>query len=582
MAFDGITVANLRRDLDAVMTGSRISRIIQPEPDALLLTFKGKEGQGRLLMSASASLPLLYLTEENQTAPVTAPGFCMLLRKHIGNGRITAVTQPSLERIIFIDVEHYDEMGDLRRKRLVIELMGKHSNIIFCDDQGMIIDSIKHISSQVSSVREVLPGRTYFIPASLSKLNPLETTREEFASCVFSSAAPLGKAIYTAYTGISPVISEEICYRAGVDSARSASSMAGTDDVEKLWEAFDACMRDVREERFSPAMVLNAKGQPVEFSSIPLGMYVDMRRECYEDISQLLKSYYAMKNVYLRMRQRSADLRHIVDTAVERTSRKLDLQLRQMRDTKKMDKYRLYGELLHTYGYEAKTGDASLEVTNYYTGEPLTIPLDPTLSASENAKKYFERFTKLKRTAAALTQQTAISQADLDQLLSIRTFLDMAQDEADLAQVKEELADAGYIRRKNTREKGKARFVSKPYHYRTSDGYDIYVGKNNLQNDQLTFQEASGNDWWFHAKGMPGSHVIVKTRGGELPDHVFEDAARLAAYYSAGREAGKVEIDYVQKKQVKKPAGAKPGFVVYYTNYSMVIDTDISGLHPAE
>ena len=605
MAFDGITVANLRRDLAEALTDSRISRIIQPEPDALLLTCKSRAGQVRLLMSASASLPLLYLTDENKTAPVTAPNFCMLLRKHIGNGRIIAVTQPSLERVIFMDIEHYDEMGDLRQKRLVIELMGKHSNIIFCDDAGVIIDSIKHISSQVSSVREVLPGRSYFIPSTQDKKDPLSTDLSVFCETVFSKPMPLSRAIYTSYTGISPVIAEEICHRAGMDSERSAGSFnaaaaepaadqtddapgtapVSSDDTREtlgLWKSFRDLMRQVREEDFSPVMVLDEQDKPVDFASVELTMYRDMKIRKGESISRVLRDFYAMKDANVRIRQKSADLRHITATAIERTSKKLDLQTRQMRDTQKMDKYRLYGEMLHTYGYDARPGDKSLTVTNYYTNEPLTIPLDPTMTAAENAKKYFDRFSKLKRTAAALTEQIAQTRADLDQLLSIRTFLDMAASEADLSQVREELVQAGYIRRRPSREKGKPRFVSKPYHYRTGDGYELFVGRNNLQNDQLTFQEASGNDWWFHAKGIPGSHVIAKSADGTLPDHVFEDAARLAAYYSAGREAGRVEIDYIQRKHVKKPGGAKPGFVVYYTNYSMVIDTDISGLQLVE
>lgn len=230
--------------------------------------------------------------------------------------------------------------------------------------------------------------------------------------------------------------------------------------------------------------------------------------------------------------------------------------------------------MLHTYGYNAVPGDKSLKALNYYTNEEITIPLDETLTAQENAKRYFEKYSKLKRTYEALTELIQETKADLDQLESISTFLDMALSEEDLVQVKEELMDAGYIRRKYTGKKVK--ITSRPFHYRSGDGYDIYVGKNNFQNDELTFKFASGNDWWFHAKGAPGSHVVVKSKGEELPDTTFEDAARLAAYYSKNRNSDKVEIDYVEKKHVKKPNGAKPGFVVYYTNYSMVIDSDIS------
>lgn len=577
MALDGITIANTAYELNTLLTGARISRIAQPENNELLLTFK-TEGRTtvRLLMSADPSLPLIYITDVNKPSPAVAPNFCMLLRKHVGNGRILSVTQPSLERILRFDIEHYDEMGDLRRKVLVLELMGKHSNIIFCDDAGMIIDSIKHISAQTSSVREVLPGRTYFIPETQHKLDPLETTEEEFAAAVFTKGMPLSSAIYTAYTGISPVIAEEVCCRASLDNDRSAIALS---DLEQkhIYRQFSLMMEDVREKRFSPQIYFNDKDEPVEFSSLPLTTYSDLRSESHESISYVLEQYYRLRNSVTRMRQKSSDLRRIAATAADRAARKLQLQDKQLKDTEKRDKYRLWGELLHTYGYEAEPGAKELKVINYYDGTEIAIPLDPTLTAAENAKRYYDRYGKLKRTYEALTVQIAETKADLDHLESIQTFLDMAVSEDDLAQVREELTEAGYIRRKGPAGK-KKKITSEPYHYLTPDGYDVYVGKNNFQNDELTFRFASGSDWWFHAKGAPGSHVILKNKGVPVPDTAFEDAARLAAYYSKNRANGKVEIDYVQKKEVKKPAGAKPGFVVYYTNYSMVIDTDISRL----
>ena len=276
------------------------------------------------------------------------------------------------------------------------------------------------------------------------------------------------------------------------------------------------------------------------------------------------------------MRQKSSDLRKIVSNALDRNRKKYQLQQKQLADTEKREKYRLWGEMLHTYGYGLEEGARELKCVNYYTNEEITVPLDPDLTAGENAKKYFDRYGKLKRTYEALTDLIVDTENDIRHLESIATALDLAVSEGDLAQIREELAEYGYIRRKA--EKKKSSQKSRPYHYRTKDGYDIYVGKNNFQNDELTFHFAEGNDWWFHAKGMPGSHVIVKTKNGELPDHVFEDAGSLAAYYSKGRENEKVEIDYLQKKNVKKPNKSKPGFVVYYTNYSLTISPDISAL----
>ena len=576
MALDGITVSNVVKELQAQLTDARISKIAQPESDELMLTFKctGRT-QVRLLMSASASLPLIYLTDANKPGPMTAPNFCMLLRKHIGGGRIVRIWQPGLERIIHFEIEHYDEMGDLRHKDLILELMGKHSNIIFCDEDHTIIDSIKHISAQTSSVREVLPGRTYFIPETQHKADPLCTDEQEFLAAVFSKPMPLSKALYTSYTGISPVIAEELCHRASLESDQSAVSIGELEQIH-LFSIFSHFTEDVREGNFSPNIIYDSHHVPLEFSSVKLSMYNDCETVCFDSVSQVLELYYAQKNAVTRIRQRSSDLRRIVTTALDRTKKKYELQTKQLKDTEKREKYRICGELLHTYGYSAAPGDRSLKALNYYTGEEITIPLDPTLTAAENAKRYFEKYNKQKRTFEALTKLLEETKADLDQLESIQTFLDLALSEEDLVQVKEELMDAGYIRRKYTGKRVK--ITSKPFHYRTPDGYDIYVGKNNFQNDELTFKFASGNDWWFHAKGAPGSHVIVKSKGEEMPDSVFEDAASLAAYYSKNRNADKVEIDYIEKKQVKKPNGAKPGFVVYYTNYSMVISPNISRL----
>lgn len=574
MAFDGIVIANLVKELNEAVLNGRISKIAQPENDELLLTIKGNNGQIRLVLSASASLPLIYLTKENKPSPMTAPNFCMLLRKHIANGRITKIYQPHMERIINFEIEHLDELGDLRHKRLIVEIMGKHSNIIFCDENDRVIDSIKHISAQVSSVREVLPGRTYFIPETQEKSNPLTTSQEEFFEDVYTKPQNVQKSIYTTYTGISPVIASELCHRASVEGDRPACALSEEEKLH-LYHHFSWLMEDIREGRFAPNIVKKGK-EPVEFSAVSLSMYADLNITEYSDISQVLETYYADKNVYTRIRQKSVDLRKIVTTVLERNRKKYDLQLKQLKDTEKREKYKVYGELINTYGYGLEEGAKKLDALNYYTNEMITIPLDSQLTPQENAKKYFDKYNKLKRTYEALTELTEETRQEIEHLESISTSLDIAVSEDDLTQIKEELIQFGYMKKKHTGKKEKIK--SKPFHYLSSDGFHIYVGKNNFQNDDLTFKFAVGNDWWFHAKGMPGSHVVVKTNGEELPDRVFEEAGQLAAYYSKGRGNDKVEIDYLEKKNVKKPKGSKPGFVVYYTNYSLMASPDISGL----
>lgn len=580
MAFDGITIAAAAKELKDALIGGRISKIAQPESDELLFTIKTAEGGARkLLLSANASLPLVYLTDKNKPSPMTAPGFCMLLRKHLQNGRITDIAQPGLERILHFHIEHLDEMGDLKCKRLVIELMGKHSNIIFLDDRDMIIDSIKHISGMVSSVREVLPGRPYFIPLSGEKKDPLSLEQAVFEHTMTAGNLPVYKALYSFYTGISPFFAQELCHRAGIDGDLSTAlfkeDSQGKEMLNRLYEVFFSAMEQVKAGSFAPVIVYE-NGEPAEYAALPVTLFPKSACREISSISALLEQYYAEKSTHTRIRQKSSDLRRVVQTALERNLKKYDLQLRQLKDTDKKDKYRIYGELLNTYGYEVPAGSQKTEALNYYTGEMITIPLDPLLSPSENAKKYFEKYGKLKRTAEALSKLTLEVKEEIDHLESIQTSLDIALKEEDLTQIREELIASGYIRRRGPAKKVK--ITSSPFHYLSSDGFHIYVGKNNFQNDELTFKFAAGGDWWFHAKGMPGSHVIVKTDGRELPDRTFEEAARLAAHYSKAHDQNKVEVDYLQRKNVKKPGGSRPGFVVYYTNYSMAIDSDISGI----
>lgn len=576
MAFDGITIANLVSELQQTIEGGRISKIAQPEKDELLFTIKTYRNNIKLLVSASASLPLMYLTEENKPSPLTAPNFCMLLRKHIGSAKIVSVRQPGLERIIELTLEHLDELGDICRKRLIIELMGKHSNIIFCKEDGTIIDSIKHISAQVSSVREVLPGRTWFIPKTTEKLDPLSLCEEDFIREIGAVPAKTGKALYQKLTGISPIMAEEICFLASIDSDLPANTLSDTELIH-LYHILKNLMDNIRASRFSPNIIYlahspeEAEWEPAEFAALPLtclsgGNY---KTRPFPTISKVLETYYASKNRFTRIRQKSADLRRIVQTALERNYKKYDLQEKQLKDTEKREKYKIYGELLNTYGYELSGGEKKLTCLNFYTNEEITIPLDSQMSAQENAQRFFEKYNKQKRTFEALHELIQETKREIDHLESISTALDIAQQEADLLPIKEELMEFGYIKKRHAGAK-KPKITSRPFHYISSDGFHIYVGKNNYQNEELTFKLATGNDWWFHAKGIPGSHVIVKTEGKELPDRVFEEAGSLAAYYSKGRDSDKVEIDYIQKKSVKKVAGSAPGFVIYHTNYSLI------------
>lgn len=577
MAFDGIVIAGLVHELNQTVLNTKISKIAQPENDELLLTCKGKSTQYRVAVSASASLPFLYLTEENKVSPLQAPTFCMVLRKHIANGRIIRIYQPHMERIINFEIEHLNEMGDLCRKTLIVELMGKHSNIIFCDEDGIIIDSIKRVSSAVSSLREVLPGKPYFIPSTQEdKYNPLAIDSNRIYEIILDKPTTVCKAIYTSFTGVSPLIASEAAFRADMDADQPVASFSDN-EIRHLSNHLAWIFDEIRRNDYHPVIVRKGR-KPLEFSALALTMYQDCETEEFDSMSKVLEVFYSEKNVYSRIHQKSADLRRIVATALDRSQKKYQLQQKQMKDSEKREKYKLYGEMINVYGYNLEEGAKELVCENFYdNNKEIRVPLDPTLTTRENSQKYFDRYGKLKRTAEALETLLAETNAQIEHLESIQNSLDIALSAEDLIQIKQELTEYGFIKKNRSGKKEKIK--SKPFHYLSSDGYDMYVGKNNYQNDELTFKFATGNDWWFHAKGMPGSHVIVRNDKDEtMPDRVFEEAGKLAGYYSKGRESDKIEIDYLQKKNVKKPAGSAPGFVVYYTNYSLTIHPDISDL----
>lgn len=625
MAYDGIAVANTVRELNGTLLSGSITKIAQPERDELLLTIKNQRKNRKLCISASASLPLVCFKDDNTLSPLSAPNFCMTLRKHIGGGRIKRIYQPGrslaeegLERIIAFEIEHLDEMGDLTVRILLCELMGKHSNIVLLREDGTIIDSIKHVTPSVSSVREVLPGRAYFIPDTQGKENPLrvvfgggkaaeraEKTEADgrpalaeerdgavlqdtgactgfagFCAALQTFAGSTQKALYGRFTGISPVISEELCYRAKVDGDLPFS-MLSEEQKETLYAAFSALMTDIREGNFQPN-ILYLDETAEEFSAVRLSVFLagGYREELYDSISEVLTYYYAERAKRGRIRAKSEDIRHILKTLTERTAKKLDLWEKQFQDAEKKDKYRIYGELLNTYGYSLSGGEKELVCQNYYDGgREIKIPLDKELTAKENAQKYFDRYRKLQRTQDALSPQIEEAKQTLWHLNSIESALSIAENEADLNQLRREMSEYGFIKKtQGGKRLRKEELRSEPMHFVSSDGVDIYVGRNNYQNEELTFKLAEGNDWWFHAKNTAGSHVIAKTGSRELPDATCLEAAALAAYYSkaCGDEKKnlkeKIEVDYVQKKALRRVPKAAPGYVIYHTNYSIMVE----------
>lgn len=577
MAFDGISVAALVYELNERLSGGRISKIIQPETDALLLHIKTRTENLKLLLSANPSLPLAYITDKNLNGPPQAPAFLMLVRKHLSGARILSVTQPGLERVIRLEAEHFDEMGDLTRHSLVLELMGKHSNLIVVDNQELICDAIRRIGSGISSVREVLPGRPYFIPNTQDKL---ALGDEAFWQRLAAWPGPLEKALGGLLTGISPQMARELVGQAGLEGSESAGSLSPEEKL-RLEQALHWIQERLIQHDFSPRIYYSGGG-PAEFSAWGLALYLGQDSVEYDSMSELLQSYYGERNAAARIKQRSSELRHLLTQTMERDSRKREIMEKQLKDAEKRDKYKLWGELIQSFGYGLAPGAKELAARNYYDNDAeIIIPLDETLSPQENAAKYFERYQKLKRTREATLQQLQEIDQELEYLRSVEQALNMAEGEEDLTAIKEELTGQGYIRARGLtgKKKGSGKPPkARPLHYVSSEGFDFFVGKNNLQNETVTFELASGNDWWFHAKGIAGSHVIVKTGGRELTDKGFEEAAALAAWYSSAPRDSKCEVDYTRRKEIKKPGNSKPGMVIYHSNYSMMVTPSLEGL----
>ena len=579
MAFDGIMVRALAHELNTRLADARITKIQQTDSAELMLTFRTTSGNERLLLSANASLPLAYLTEESKTAPEKAPAFSMLLRKHLTGARLLGVTQPGTERILRLSFEHPDEYGDLCTQYLIVELMGKHSNIIFTDDALRILDAIRRVPNSISSVRTVLPGDRYFIPETQEKREPMDETREGFLSAL-DPVDKLTEAVANHYTGFSKSAAAEMLFSSGLSGDIFVSALS-TAEKEQFAAVFMAYVETLKAHRYQPCLALAPDGQAKAFSAMPLSSFRSMPGytiETFSSVSSLLETYYRDRNLRTGIRKRSQELRKTTEVLLERASRKLDLQQKQLKDTEKRDKIRHQGELLQAYAYQLPVGRNSVQVTDWETGEEVVITTDPDLSIRDNANRYFDRYSKLKRTFAALSAQVLATQEELEELRDVLHALEIAENEDDIQEIRKEMQEAGFLKAPSSKGKRGSSVRSKPYHYLSSDGFDIFVGKNNLQNDEITFHMASPGDIWMHAKNAPGSHVIIRTGGRDVPDRTYEEGAALAAYYSALRENDKAEVDYVRKKELRRTPGGKPGFVIYHTNYSMIAAPDIRGI----
>ncbi len=560
MALDALGVRCLTKEINSLVEDGRIDKIHQPEKDEITLGIRTRNGNYTLVLSAGSANPRVHFTDKKKQNPISAPLFCMLLRKHLSGAKIKAVRQVGFERIIVIDAQSYDELGDLTTKHLIIEIMGRHSNIILTNDQMRIIDSVKHVDITVSSVRQVLPGITYEPPPLQDKIPLSEYTGQELELPV----GMLSKALISTISGISPLTAREIIYEAfGLADMHTGELK----EKEKLYGAIVSFRKKMEDGEFSPCIIKDTSAKKiVDFSCVNIKQYEGlMEITVYESMNKLLDSFYSERDALERMKQKSADITKLLHTLLERAYKKRLILEGTINDAKNKDTYKMYGDLLTANVYAIEPGAKFAELDNFYDPDykRVKINLDDGLTAAENAQRYYKKYSKSKTAEIEATAQQQENDYKTEYLESTLASLDNCTCEEDINAIREELAREGYLK-KNHGGKNKKQSRSKPMHFVSADGFDIYVGKNNTQNDELTLKLANSSDLWFHTKQIHGSHVIIKLGiDKDVPDSTILQAAQLAAYYSKARESNQVPVDYTAVKNVKKPNGAKPGMVIY-------------------
>lgn len=565
MSYDGMVTHSVVDELNSKILGGKVDKVYQPENDELIFSIRTFQGNYRLLLSASASNARVHLTEKTRENPLTPPMLCMLMRKHIQGGKIIRIAQQGFDRVIRMDVESYNELGDLCTKSVVIEIMGRHSNIILLDSDDKIMDSAKHVDFTVSAVRQILPGLYYEAPPPQDKLSPDHFSVVELLNALDTSGDDLllDKFLLSSFIGMSPLVAREIVYRYA-QSTKVAKSEADTARFVTHVESF---LEDICAQRYVPSLVIDpADGKPLAFSCVALTQYEGANSvQNKESISEVIDTFYETRAQREKMNQRSASLVKLLHNNIERCEKKLVMHCENLEKAKDRDRYKIYGDLLTANMYRLKYGMDRVEVENYYS-EPLetvTIKMDETLSPSQNAQKYYKKYNKAKVTEKYATEQIADAEDEKYYLETVLESLVKAETPAELSDIRDELADQGYVPKSNSKNK-KHQKKSVPMKFLSSDGYEILVGRNNKQNDELTIRMAYSTDIWLHTKNIPGSHTIIRTRGeNEVPDQTVLEAAQLAAYFSKAQNSSKVPVDYTAVKNVKKPNGAKPGMVIY-------------------
>ena len=560
MALDAICLQAIVEELRPQLLGLRIDKVQQPARDQVILLLRGNK---RLLLNAGANAPRLQLTALSRENPAEPPMFCMLLRKHLVGARVAGLIQPALERLVRLELDVTDDFGQPGRRTLVLEAMGRRSNLILLDGEGRIIECLRRVDAEMSAQRQVLPGLYYQPPAATGRLPVTEETEAGFREKL-SGTNPerqIDAFLLDHYFGLSPLLARELAFQAGGETGARIFQM---ERPERLWEVFSGLVERAAENRFTP-VCLRREGRPLEFACVPIGQYgPGVEQTVYESFSALLDDFYESRERQERTRQRGAELIRTAATARDRLLRKLAQQEKDYAATQRRDQLRICGDLITANLYRMERGQSSLTCENYYDeqGGEVTISLDPLLTPQQNAAKYYKRYTKARTAERYLREQMEIARRDAAYLESVLEELRQGETEQDFADIRNELRESGFLKKQGKKEPRRA---AKPREFRTSGGLRVLVGRNNRQNDQLTLKDADYRDLWLHTQKIHGSHVILCTGGQEADEDAIAEAAMIAAWYSQARESGNVPVDYTQVRNVKKPAGARPGMVIYQT-----------------
>ncbi len=568
MPLDALCLSGLVYELQTALVGAKIDKIHQPGRDEVVMALRAGAGNVKLLLSANPSHPRPQLTELARENPDVPPMFCMRLRKHLTGGRILEITQPPLERVVEFRIEALDELGDRVERRLVLEAMGRHSNLILLDGEGRIMDCLRRVDGDMSARRQVLPGLFYHLPPVQEKLDPTALSREELEQRAAEAPGETraDQWLLDTFGGLSPLICRELAQQAGGAVGVRLADL-GPVGRRRLVDRMEELLSSVRKKTFTPYLI-TIERRPKDFTFLPITQYgQEAELIPYPTFSALLDRFYEQRESLERVKQRGQDLIRAVTNTRNRTARKLGNQEKELAITRERERLRQFGDLITANLYAVGRGMEQLRAVDFYDpeGREVEIPLNPRLTPQQNAAHYYKEYHKAKTAEEMLTLQLEKGRRELDYLDSVLETITLAEGERDLQEIRQELTDTGYLRRQSkAKDKGK-RIVSKPMEFRSSAGLRISVGKNNTQNDLLTCKQAFKSDVWLHTQKIHGSHVILWTEGNPPDPQSLHEAAALAAWFSQARESGKVPVDYTPVKYVKKPAGARPGMVVYTT-----------------